>query len=170
LAGTILVRKERSPKPLPTAHIEISHTHPPIQDGHNPSVTKPYIHLKSVFPSSSQTTTTPSTLVPTIHILKATPEAALSIADYDDGTSSFEDPFIHSEKIEAALKSKPQRGKKRENLNASERLELTRTRNREHAKSTRSVPSFVLVSLYKTLYLQCCIPQYPTQNTKKGKV
>lgn len=47
------------------------------------------------------------------------------------------DPEVRREKVEAALKSKPQRGRKRENLNEQERLELTRTRNREHAKSTR---------------------------------
>jgi hypothetical protein len=47
------------------------------------------------------------------------------------------------------LRSKPQRGKKRDNLSALERLELTRTRNREHAKSTR----YVKVALV----LQCCI-------------
>ena len=44
---------------------------------------------------------------------------------------------IRREKVEAALRSKPQRGRKRENLSDLERLELTRTRNREHAKSTR---------------------------------
>mmetsp|Transcript_37822 Transcript_37822/g.81624 ORF Transcript_37822/g.81624 Transcript_37822/m.81624 type:complete len:342 (-) Transcript_37822:230-1255(-) len=44
---------------------------------------------------------------------------------------------VPSGKILDALHSKPQRGKKRENLNDMERLELTRTRNREHAKSTR---------------------------------
>jgi hypothetical protein len=44
---------------------------------------------------------------------------------------------IRSAEIEAALRSKPQRGRKRDNLSALERLELTRTRNREHAKSTR---------------------------------
>ena len=43
-----------------------------------------------------------------------------------------------TDKIQEALLSKPQRGKKRENLSLTERLELTRTRNREHAKSTRS--------------------------------
>lgn len=36
-----------------------------------------------------------------------------------------------------ALKSLPQRGKKRQNLDEFERQELTRIRNREHAKSTR---------------------------------
>lgn len=44
---------------------------------------------------------------------------------------------IRADEVRAALLSKPQRGRKRENLNVLERLELTRTRNREHAKSTR---------------------------------
>jgi len=44
---------------------------------------------------------------------------------------------LSTDKIREALNSKPQRGKKRRNLNDDERLELTRTRNREHAKSTR---------------------------------
>eukprot|EP00814_Leptocylindrus_danicus_P019453 CAMPEP_0116042960 /NCGR_PEP_ID=MMETSP0321-20121206/26039_1 /TAXON_ID=163516 /ORGANISM="Leptocylindrus danicus var. danicus, Strain B650" /LENGTH=583 /DNA_ID=CAMNT_0003523613 /DNA_START=100 /DNA_END=1851 /DNA_ORIENTATION=+ len=45
---------------------------------------------------------------------------------------------IRKEEVEAALRSKPQRGRKRENLSEQERLELTRTRNREHAKTTRN--------------------------------
>lgn len=44
---------------------------------------------------------------------------------------------VRPDQIEAAMRSKPQRGRKRENLNEYERMELTRTRNREHAKSTR---------------------------------
>jgi hypothetical protein len=44
---------------------------------------------------------------------------------------------IRREKINAALQSMPQRGRKRDNLSEHERMELTRTRNREHAKSTR---------------------------------
>lgn len=44
---------------------------------------------------------------------------------------------IRREEVEKALNSKPQRGRKRRNLNEEERQELTRTRNREHAKSTR---------------------------------
>ncbi|KAL7556746.1 hypothetical protein ACA910_008083 [Epithemia clementina (nom. ined.)] len=51
--------------------------------------------------------------------------------------SSVTTECIRREQVEAALKSKPQRGRKREDLNELERLELTRTRNREHAKSTR---------------------------------
>ena len=52
-------------------------------------------------------------------------------------TESAPEKKIRKDEVEAALRSKPQRGRKRENLNAEERLELTRTRNREHAKSTR---------------------------------
>ncbi|KAL7527660.1 hypothetical protein ACHAWF_002268 [Thalassiosira exigua] len=44
---------------------------------------------------------------------------------------------VRTDKIKDALRSKPQRGKKRDNLNDLERLELTRTRNREHARCTR---------------------------------
>lgn len=44
---------------------------------------------------------------------------------------------VRTDKIRDALNSKPQRGKKRQNLNELERQELTRTRNREHARSTR---------------------------------
>jgi len=50
------------------------------------------------------------------------------------GTS---DASVRTDKIQDALNSRPQRGKKRRNLNEQERLELTRTRNREHAKCTR---------------------------------
>jgi hypothetical protein len=48
-----------------------------------------------------------------------------------------EEEIMRRENVEAALRSKPQRGRKRDNLNDEERSELTRTRNREHAKSTR---------------------------------
>ena len=53
-----------------------------------------------------------------------------------------EEVVVRKEKIDAALRSKPQRGRKRDNLSVHERLELTRTRNREHAKSTRYVAFF----------------------------
>ena len=46
-------------------------------------------------------------------------------------------PAIRKEKVEAALRSSPQRGRKRTNLNPMERQELIRNRNREHAKETR---------------------------------
>lgn len=54
-----------------------------------------------------------------------------------DGSDDQVNQAVRREKVEAALRSKPQRGRKRENLSELERLELTRTRNREHAKSTR---------------------------------
>ena len=44
---------------------------------------------------------------------------------------------VRPEQIEAALRSKPQRGRRRDELNELERRELNRTRNREHAKTTR---------------------------------
>jgi len=52
-------------------------------------------------------------------------------------SESPEQALVRREKVEEALRSKPQRGRKRENLSELERMELTRTRNREHAKSTR---------------------------------
>ena len=44
---------------------------------------------------------------------------------------------VREDEIQAALTSKPQRGRKRMNLTAEERKELTKTRNREHARTTR---------------------------------
>ena len=52
---------------------------------------------------------------------------------------------VREDEIKAALESRPQRGKKRDNLTALERKELTKTRNREHARSTRYVPSPALL-------------------------
>jgi hypothetical protein len=46
---------------------------------------------------------------------------------------------VRTDEVEKALMSKPQRGKKRNNLNNDERKELTRSRNRLHAKTTRCV-------------------------------
>jgi hypothetical protein len=55
----------------------------------------------------------------------------------DSNSSPTEPKNIRRQEIVKALHSKPQRGRKRANLNDIERQELTRTRNREHAKSTR---------------------------------
>ena len=57
----------------------------------------------------------------------------------DDDCKSGENvsAVVRTDEIERALKSAPQRGKKRENLNQDERKELTKSRNRLHAKSTR---------------------------------
>ncbi|EJK58190.1 hypothetical protein THAOC_21706 [Thalassiosira oceanica] len=54
-----------------------------------------------------------------------------------DGSCCSNSRGIDSGKIQVALQSKPQRGKKRKDLTEEERLELTRQRNREHARSTR---------------------------------
>ncbi len=64
--------------------------------------------------------------------------SSLSPAPCSSASTSFETTAVRKEHIEQALQSKPQRGKKRNNLNETERLELTRTRNREHARSTRN--------------------------------
>ena len=52
-------------------------------------------------------------------------------------SSTAEQASVRSKEIEAALRSKPQRGRRRDNLSVEERQELTRTRNRAHARSTR---------------------------------
>ena len=57
------------------------------------------------------------------------------IASASLGAAEEVEKKVRKDEVEAALRSKPQRGRKRENLNAEERLELTRTRNREHALS-----------------------------------
>ena len=51
-------------------------------------------------------------------------------------------PQARSINVYTALHSRPQRGRKRSNLSPEERQELTRTRNRHHAKSTRYVARF----------------------------
>ena len=51
----------------------------------------------------------------------------LALGEHDD----------RNDRLLDALNSLPQRGKKRQNLDEFERQELTRIRNREHAKSTR---------------------------------
>jgi hypothetical protein len=58
--------------------------------------------------------------------------------DWSAKVPSAPDNLVRRQEIDAALRSKPQRGRKRDNLSEVERLELTRTRNREHAKSTRN--------------------------------
>jgi hypothetical protein len=64
----------------------------------------------------------------------SSPVAALKEANTQNNVV---DALLRQEKVVEALKSKPQRGKRRDDLSETERMELTRTRNREHAKSTR---------------------------------
>jgi hypothetical protein len=68
------------------------------------------------------------------------PHAQMILKSVSSGSNKEDDArkaAIRKDEVEAALRSKPQRGRKRDNLSELERLELTRTRNREHAKSTR---------------------------------
>lgn len=85
---------------------------------------KPY-SVPTPAPTSASASTLPPQPLPL-------PQPHLTVS-----TSASNDASIRSDQVEAALRSKPQRGRKRENLSFLERLELTRTRNREHAKSTR---------------------------------
>ena len=66
-------------------------------------------------------------------------ESTTALTTEDNQVCSEKSSIIRPEEVEAALRSKPQRGKKRNNLSVLERMELTRTRNREHAKCTRYV-------------------------------
>ncbi|KAL7537063.1 hypothetical protein ACHAXR_011455 [Thalassiosira sp. AJA248-18] len=71
------------------------------------------------------------------HGFAMTPRTPLTPAVSDTIPRQALEVEVRNDKIRDALHSKPQRGKKRRNLNEYERQELTRTRNREHAKSTR---------------------------------
>lgn len=87
-------------------------------------------------------------------VTKCTPSSTSSPVSKDEITQSRSSSTltvpataaVRPEKVEAALRSKPQRGKRREDLSETERMELTRTRNREHAKSTRYVTDGVCSS------------------------
>jgi len=68
-------------------------------------------------------------------------------------SESLTDDKIRKHEIEAALRSKSQRGRKRENLSVEERQELTRTRNREHAKTTRCELHFNVSCSLSIIYL-----------------
>ena len=65
------------------------------------------------------------------------PSATVSSSKSSTASSAAVAQPIEQAKIESALKSTPQRGKKRNELNDEERHELTRSRNREHARATR---------------------------------
>ena len=78
-------------------------------------------------------------------ITSSSPVAAVSPPTAKSPTST---SSVREEEIKAALTSKPQRGKKRDNLTAEERKELTKTRNREHARTTRCVSLYLILILY----------------------
>jgi hypothetical protein len=77
--------------------------------------------------------------IPTASVAPVVEKKVARILSTPPLTNATEEDLMRQDKIDAALRSKPQRGRKRENLSVMERLELTRTRNREHAKSTRYV-------------------------------
>lgn len=113
------------PNPLDTPIVEkcpSRHHLPPVTD------------VKPSAPLSSQ-------IKVVTHGFAVNPTAAPTPTPTTSGAKPSEQPLeveIRTDIILDALNSKPQRGKKRRNLNDLERLELTRTRNREHAKCTRS--------------------------------
>jgi hypothetical protein len=86
-------------------------------------------------PTSSSTVSYPivDTTSPIVHGLDISSNPAPSGCQNTNSVT----PLVRTDMIQDALNSKSQRGKKRCNLNDVERLELTRTRNREHAKCTR---------------------------------
>lgn len=99
-------------------------------------------------PLPGQSAPNPSTFLSSLDFASNRPHAGISVPVQPNPPSAQTDPeiggsrdradsMVRKEQVAAALKSKPQRGRKREDLNRMERLELTRTRNREHAKTTR---------------------------------
>lgn len=108
--------------------------------GLNPTAPQPPHSL----PRSLSMSNILSPLLLTQAALSATAPSAPAAATPTPSTGETQPPIkdsvqdsIRPEEVEKALRSKPQRGRKRNNLNSDERQELARTRNREHAKSTR---------------------------------
>jgi len=133
LAAAAPARKGKNTKTLPITNVHCLDTHSQILDTNSAMALS--INKNTPAKSTSQNKRTKK-VVPSMP--EKSSEVDTYVFDYDGESNSVDNNVIHSDKINAALKSKPQRGKKRDNLNAFERLELTRTRNREHAKSTRS--------------------------------
>ena len=129
----------------------LSHVTPPFgamspRSALSPSFTLNYdmqnsMHLQAGLPIYSPVATEPIAPVAVPSSVMTLPAQVSVKVTQDKRKKATEDTAaaeaIRLGEIEAALKSKPQRGRKRDNLSALERLELTRTRNREHAKSTR---------------------------------
>jgi hypothetical protein len=86
-------------------------------------------------PDLSSTTPNPLLLLAKNPLVPSSASRSISATKEQEPVDN--DELIRREEVVKALHSKPQRGRKRRNLNEEERQELTRTRNREHAKSTR---------------------------------
>lgn len=138
-------------QPFDTTNTPVNHVKNSFISGlpNSPSIAvqpaiPPWITVQSSQSTSNLTSDIPEItgLVP--NPLDPKPEHVLSRGSLNSSSSNIgrkeyvsKVPIIRATEVEAALRSKPQRGRKRENLTVLERLELTRTRNREHAKSTR---------------------------------
>ena len=97
-----------------------------------------------VSPGAKALHSTVNSPVPSSHL----PNAGMAAVSPPTAKSPTSTSSVREEEIKAALTSKPQRGKKRDNLTAEERKELTKTRNREHARTTRCVSSYLIFILY----------------------
>lgn len=98
------------------------------------AISHPFAHSNLIHHASLA-----SSLASTMQHQTIAPKSSLEMPSlqHEAADSASTAESIRRDQVEAALKSKPQRGRKREDLSELERLELTRTRNREHAKSTR---------------------------------
>eukprot|EP01082_Thalassiosira_pseudonana_P000520 g1190.t1 g1190 contig10:1571378-1572496(+) len=126
-----LKRIKRTFVPKPDTSVEAAVPNPlaPIADSSSDE------SCSSLMPTSSSTVSYPivDTTSPIVHGFDISSNPAPSGCQNTNSVT----PLVRTDMIQDALNSKSQRGKKRCNLNDVERLELTRTRNREHAKCTR---------------------------------
>jgi hypothetical protein len=84
-------------------------------------------------PTSTPTSTSTSTSTST-PVAAAAAAAAATLTKKDEENNYY---FIRKGNIEGALHSKHKRGRTRHDLNDMERMQLTETRSREHAKNNR---------------------------------
>jgi hypothetical protein len=85
-------------------------------------------------PASTPTPTSTSTSTSTPVAAAAAAAAAATLTQKDEENNYY---FIRKGNIEGALHSKHKRGRTRHDLNDMERMQLTETRSREHAKNNR---------------------------------
>jgi hypothetical protein len=85
-------------------------------------------------PASTPTSTPTSTSTSTPVAAAAAAAAAATLTKKDEENNYY---FIRKGNIEGALHSKHKRGRTRHDLNDMERMQLTETRSREHAKNNR---------------------------------
>jgi hypothetical protein len=142
-----LATKQTALMPSPILNAHPVPPSPSFAPRERPPPLAPRLSLNRSIPHPHDANLTPVPFYPTATDpikTMATPSSTLQSSDlnHKKGPAKEEQECaaakaIRTAEIEAALRSKPQRGRKRDNLSSLERLELTRTRNREHAKSTR---------------------------------